>query len=118
MAIVVLIVEDEAILRLNAVEIIQDTGFEVMEAACADEAIAIPEARSDIRIVFTDIQMPGSMDGVKLAHFIRHRWPPIALIITSGHVRPKPEELPGNMHFLPKPYQQAELMSVLQRLAA
>jgi CheY-like chemotaxis protein len=76
MSLTVLIVEDEAILRVNAAEIIQDAGFKVMEAANADEAIAILEARSDICIVFTDIQMPGSMDGLKLAHFIRYRGPP------------------------------------------
>ncbi len=118
MSIIVLIVEDEAILRMAAAEIIQDAGFEVMEAANADEAIAVLEARSDVYIVFTDIQMPGSMDGMKLVHHIRNRWPPIALIITSGHVRPRPEELPTNVQFLAKPYHPKELTAVLHRTAA
>jgi CheY-like chemotaxis protein len=117
-SIIVLIVEDEALLRMNAAEIIRDAGFEVIETTNADEAISVLEARSDVYIVFTDIQMPGSMDGVKLAHAIRNRWPPIALVITSGHVRPKPEELPHAAHFLAKPYHPDELATVLHRLAA
>jgi len=84
---VVLIVEDESLLRISAAEMIADAGYDVVEAGSADEAIAILEARADIHIVFTDIQMPGSMDGLKLARFVRDRWPPIKLVATSGHVR-------------------------------
>jgi two-component system, response regulator PdtaR len=73
----VLIVEDEPLVRLGAVQTIEDAGFEVIEAANADEAIEILEKRSDIRVVFTDVHMPGSMDGLKLAHAVRNRWPPI-----------------------------------------
>jgi CheY-like chemotaxis protein len=82
---VVLIVEDEFLLRMSAVEMIEEAGFEIVEAGNADEAITILESRSDIRVVFTDIQMPGSMDGLKLAAAVRHRWPPIKIIATSGH---------------------------------
>ena len=80
----VLVVEDESLVRLGAVTIIEDAGFEVIEAASADEAIGILECRSDIRVVFTDIHMPGSMDGLKLAQAVRDRWPPIKIIVTSG----------------------------------
>jgi CheY-like chemotaxis protein len=76
---VVLIVEDEMVIRLGAVKMAEDAGFEVLEAANADEAIEILESRNDIRLVFTDIHMPGSMDGLKLAHAVRDRWPPIKI---------------------------------------
>jgi two-component system, response regulator PdtaR len=81
---VVLIVEDELLLRISAAEMVADAGFEVVEAGNADEAIAILEIRLDIEIVFNDIQMPGSMDGLKLARFVRDRWPPVKLVATSG----------------------------------
>ena len=74
---VILIVEDEFLLRLDSAETIEHAGFEVIQAANADEAIAILRTRPDIHVVFTDIQMPGSMDGLKLARFVRDRWPPI-----------------------------------------
>jgi CheY-like chemotaxis protein len=83
---VVLIVEDEFLLRMNAVDMIAAGGFEVVEAANADDAIEILESRRDITVVFTDIQMPGSMDGLKLAQAVRGRWPPIKIVATSGHV--------------------------------
>ena len=83
----ILIVEDEFLLRLDSAEVIAKAGFEVVQAANADEAIAILTARSNIHVVFTDIQMPGSMDGLKLARFVRHHWPPIKIVATSGLVR-------------------------------
>src|SRR5271154_3635956 len=81
---VVLVVEDEFLIRINAAEMIEEAGFEVVEASTADEAVAILEARLDIAVVFTDIQMPGTMDGLKLARAVRGRWPPIKIIATSG----------------------------------
>ena len=81
---VVLVVEDNALIRMNALDLVRSAGFEGVGAASADEAIAILEARSDIRLVFTDVEMPGTIDGVKLAHYIRNRWPPIHLIVASG----------------------------------
>jgi CheY-like chemotaxis protein len=83
---VVLIVEDEFLLRMDAVDMVADAGFEVVEAADADEAIGILDARRDIAVVFTDIQMPGSMDGLKLARAVKGRWPPIKIVATSGRV--------------------------------
>jgi CheY-like chemotaxis protein len=96
---VVLIVEDEFLLRMNATEMIGEAGFDVVEARNADEAIAILEARADIHVVFTDIQMPGSMDGLKLARFVRGRWPPLKIVATSGFVNVAKDDLPGGSFF-------------------
>ena len=84
---VVLVVEDDRLLRLLAVEIVEDAGLVAVEAANADEAIAILERRVDIALIFTDVDMPGTMDGLKLAHAVRRRWPPIKIIIVSGKTR-------------------------------
>jgi two-component system, response regulator PdtaR len=101
---VILIVEDEFLIRTASAEAIRDAGFEVLEAADADAAIVILESRSDIRVVFTDIHMPGSMDGAKLAHAIKHRWPPVRIIATSGRVAVETLDLPAGTIFFPKPY--------------
>jgi CheY-like chemotaxis protein len=114
---VILIVEDELLIRLNAVEMIEEA-FEVVEAASADEAIAILEGRLDIAVVFTDIQMPGSMDGMKLAAAVRHRWPPIKIVATSGQVKLGPGDLPEGGRFLPKPYSPAEITKILREVIA
>jgi CheY-like chemotaxis protein len=114
---VILIVEDELLLRINAVELITEAGFDVVEAGHAEEAIAILEARSDIHIVFTDIQMPGSMDGLKLARFIRGRWPPIKLVVTSGQAAIRDGDLPEGGVFIGKPYTSAEISATLRELA-
>src|ERR1700709_445684 len=115
---VILIVEDELLIRLNAVEMIEEAGFEVIEAASADEAIAILESRLDITVVFTDVQMPGSMDGLKLAAAVRDRWPPIMIVATSGHVKLGSGDLPEGGRFLPKPYSPAEITKMLRELIA
>jgi CheY-like chemotaxis protein len=101
---VVLIVEDEPLLRVLAVEFVEQAGFIALEAGDADEAVALLEARSDIGVLFTDINMPGSMDGLKLAHMVRDRWPPIKILVASGQLRPGPSDLPSNGIFLGKPY--------------
>jgi two-component system, response regulator PdtaR len=110
---VVLIVEDEPIVRLDAIDTLTHAGFRVIEAANADEAIAILESRDDIRVVVTDIQMPGSMDGLKLAATIGSRWPPIALIVTSGRICVEKQDLPERGRFLPKPYSGAGLVDAI-----
>ncbi len=111
---VVLVVEDEPMVRLDAIETLKDAGFNVIEAANADEAISVLEARDDIRVVMTDIQMPGSMDGLKLAATIRDRWPPIELIVTSGRIAVQPQDLPERGRFLPKPYSGPRLVEAIQ----
>jgi two-component system, response regulator PdtaR len=113
----VLIVEDELLVRLGAVQMIEDAGFEVIEAANADEAIRILESRRDIRVVFTDVQMPGSMDGLKLAHAVRNRWPPIKIIVTSGRTMPTELDLPEGGHFLAKPYNPTQIGDALRECA-
>jgi CheY-like chemotaxis protein len=111
---VVLVVEDEPVLRMYAVMVVEDAGFDAVEATNADEAIAILESRSDIRIVFTDVDMPGSMDGLKLATAVRGRWPPIEIILTSGHIEVRPEDVPARGVFLPKPYDPRKVAKTLQ----
>jgi CheY-like chemotaxis protein len=112
----VLIVEDEFLLRMDAVDMIKAAGFEAVEAANADQAIEILEARSDITVIFTDIQMPGSMDGLKLARAVRGRWPPIKIVATSGHVDVSERDLPEGGRFLAKPYSPVQVTGVLREL--
>jgi len=113
---VVLIVEDELLLRMDAVDMVGAAGFEAIEAGTADEAIEILEARPDISVVFTDIQIPGSMDGLKLARAIRGRWPPIKIVTTSGRLNVRETDLPQGGRFLPKPYSSKEITGVLREL--
>jgi CheY-like chemotaxis protein len=110
----VLVVEDEVLLRMHAVSLLQEAGFDTLEAGSADEAITLLETRNDIRIVFTDINLPGSMDGLRLAHAIRHRWPPIELLLTSGQTRVGDEDMPDRGLFLGKPYDGGELVRTLR----
>ena len=115
---VVLIVEDEALVRMTAVDMIEEAGFEVLEATNADEAILLLEARRDITVVFTDIEMPGSMDGLRLARAVRGRWPPIKIIATSGRHLVREGDLPSGGLFLRKPYSPAQISSALRDLTA
>jgi CheY-like chemotaxis protein len=112
---VVLVVEDEFLLRMDATDMITAAGFDVVEAVDADAAIEILEARDDIAVIFTDIQMPGSMDGLKLARAVRGRWPPIKIIATSG-VHIGEIDLPEGGRFLPKPYSSAQVAGMLRQL--
>jgi CheY-like chemotaxis protein len=113
---VVLVVEDDYLLRLDAADMIKAADFEVIEAANADEAIAILESRNDIAVIFTDIQMPGSMDGLRLARAVRGRWPPIKIITTSGRHIIEELDLPEGGRFLPKPYNPTQVSGVLREL--
>ena len=111
---VVLVVEDEALIRMNAVCMVEEAGFAVVEACNADEAIRILESRDDIQAVFTDINMAGSMDGWKLAHAIRGRWPPLHLIVTSGLSVQNKGKMPLKGRFIGKPYTAAQVTAVLR----
>jgi two-component system, response regulator PdtaR len=110
----VLVVEDEGLVRMNAVAMIEEAGFGVLEAADADEAIHILETRPDITVIFTDIEMPGSMNGIRLAHAVRDRWPPIKIIATSGHYGFREGDLPTGGRFLPKPYTLWQISEALR----
>jgi DNA-binding NtrC family response regulator len=114
---VVLVVEDEPLLRMMAVDLVEDAGFEAIEAANADQAVKLLETRADIRIVFTDIDMPGSMDGLLLAAAIRDRWPPIEVILTSGHVHVSEVMLPERCVFFSKPYDHTRLAATMRGMA-
>jgi DNA-binding NtrC family response regulator len=114
---IVLVVEDEPLLRMYAVSIVEDAGFTAVEAANADEAVAILDARTDIGIVFTDIDMPGSMNGLRLSQAIRRRWPPIELILTSGHFTLPYAEMPARGVFFGKPYDPTKIMNTLHVFA-
>jgi CheY-like chemotaxis protein len=113
---ILLIVEDDLLVRMLAVEIAEEAGFSALEATDADSAICVLQKRPDIRVVFTDIDMPGSMDGLELAVAIRHRWPPIEIVLTSGKMRPAADELPERSHFVPKPYDFARMTGLLREL--
>jgi two-component system, response regulator PdtaR len=113
---IVLVVEDDFLLRMDAVDIVRNAGFEAIEAANADQAIAIIEADPDIHIVFTDVQMPGTMDGLRLARFIRDRWPPIKIVATSGRLRVAEEDMPKGSIFVPKPYTPEQIIRTFRQL--
>jgi two-component sensor histidine kinase/CheY-like chemotaxis protein len=112
----VLIVEDEMVLRMAAVDIVEDAGFHPVEAVNADEALSILESRSDISLLFTDIQMPGSMDGLKLAQAVHERWPAIKIILVSGRVIPTEQERPADSHFFGKPLGAEQMIAELQAM--
>ena len=95
----------------------EHSGFTVYEASNADEAIELLELHNDIRAVFTDIHMPGTMDGLKLAHYVRGRWPPVKLIITSGYARPPAEDMPVGSAFVAKPYRLEKVRTICGRLS-
>jgi two-component system, response regulator PdtaR len=113
---IILVVEDDTLIRLNAADMVRDLGFEVIEAVDSDHAVSILESTDGISVVFTDVQMPGSMDGLRLVALVRDRWPPIALLVTSGRVQPPVEDLPLGARFLTKPYFQDQLKTHLQAL--
>ena len=117
-AAVVLVVEDEFHIRMDALEMLEAAGFATIEAANADEAIRIFESRDDIRVLVTDIDMPGSMDGLKLAHVVREKWPPVKLVVVSGKRTPRFEELPADTLFYGKPYNMDEVTAGIGKLLA
>jgi CheY-like chemotaxis protein len=112
----ILIVEDEPLVRLYAVSILEKAGFSTLQAGSAEVAIALLEAGKDIGIVFTDIDLPAGMDGLRLAHTIRHRWPPVEIVLTSGHVQVRDKDMPERGHFLGKPYGSRELVETMRLL--
>ena len=112
----VLVVEDEFLVRLHAVTLIEDAGYKTLQADSADEALTLLETIPRIRAVFTDIDLVGiGMDGVRLAAVVRDRWPPIELLLTSGHLRVNGNDLPPRSYFLPKPYDGRQLGGALDR---
>ena len=114
----ILVVEDETLLRLHAVDFLTDEGYLVLDAANADEAIRILEARGDVALVSTDVNMRGSMDGLRTVELIHRRWPSVLLIVTSGKNALRDSDLPDSGRFIPKPYTSERVLQVVQQLAA
>jgi CheY-like chemotaxis protein len=108
----VLVVEDDALIRDLVSEELAEAGFQVLQVGDAHQAIAVLEARQDIHLVFTDIDMPGSMDGIALAAAVRDRWPPVHIIITTGKARPM--TIPANALFISKPYLTKAVVSAMR----
>jgi two-component system, response regulator PdtaR len=114
---VVLLVEDELLVRMTAADELEEAGFQVLEAANADVALKVLEARSDeVHVLFTDVHMPGSMDGMELAEQVHARWRHVLLLISSGYARPHPDEIPDHGRFIPKPYRAATLVRQIYEL--
>ncbi|HSI39082.1 MAG TPA: response regulator [Xanthobacteraceae bacterium] len=113
---VVLVVEDSTLIRMSAVDLVLTAGYEALQACDADEALRILESRTDIDLVFTDVQMPGTMDGIRLSHHIRERWPPVKLMVTSGNQIPKESSLPSGSRLFSKPYNDRAITDEMARL--
>ena len=113
----VLVVEDEALVRMDLVANLEASGYQTFEASSAAEAIDVLERHPAIRVVFTDIEMPGTMDGLELARYVRGRWPPTIIVISSGKVQPKKDEMPDGVWFLAKPYEERKLSRILAEVA-
>jgi CheY-like chemotaxis protein len=113
---IVLVVEDEPLVRFDAVDALHDAGFDVVEAGNADAALAVLASRDDIAVLFTDINMPGSMNGLELAAEVHKRWPSIHLIVTSGLVKPRRADIPDDGLFIGKPYVAEHMAAVVEKI--
>ena len=111
---IMLIVEDDMILRMRSVDIVEDAGYTPVEAVDADEALGILQSRSDIALLFTDIQMPGSMDGLQLAHAVYERWPQLKIILVSGQLKLSSAEIPRDSRFFGKPLVSGQIITEMQ----
>jgi len=117
MPIKVLVVEDESLVRMDIVDALEERGFIVVEAENATKAIEVLLQHPDVQVMFTDIDMPGGVDGVKLAAMVRDRWPPIKIVYTSGYRKHADLELPVESRFFPKPYNPDRVADTLRALA-
>ena len=109
-----LVVENELLLSLDISDALKDEGYDVITVANADDAIKVLEISNDIRTIFTDIDLPGSIDGLKLAAAVRDRWPPVNIIVTTGMRAPRRDEMPAKSLFIAKPYRSAEVLEALR----
>ena len=114
----ILVVEDDGLIRLDLIDTLEDMGFHVLDAANADEAIRVLEGNADIAAVLTDIDMPGSMNGLNLACAVRDRWPPVKIIITSGHRVVQITDMPDGSVFFSKPYTHVSVISSVREMLA
>ena len=109
-----IVVEDDLLLSLDISEALKDEGYDVIAVGSADDAIKVLESHNDIHTIFTDIDVPGSMDGLKLAAAVRDRWPPVNIIVTTGMRAPRDDEMPANSMFIAKPYRSAEVLEAVR----
>jgi two-component system, response regulator PdtaR len=110
----ILVLEDEPLLRLDISDALSASGYEVIAVSNADDAIKVLEFRNDIHTIFTDVDMPGSMDGLKLAAAVRDRWPPVNIIVTTGMKTPRRDEIPARSLFIAKPYRHVEVLEAVR----
>jgi len=115
---VVLVVEDETLVRMFLSDLLDEAGFKVFEAVNADEALAVLQARPDIRVVVTDIEMPGAIDGLELTRLVQEQWPGIGIVISSGRRRPGPDDISEKVAFVSKPYLPETMVKVIEQMAA
>lgn len=113
----VLVIEDEPVLRIDALDMVAQAGFEAVEAMSVDDAIHILETRPDIRIVYMDLDMPRGIKGIELAATIRSRWPPIEIVLTAAFFTEEDLILPARAEFYPKPVQRDEVIAAMRRMA-
>jgi two-component system, response regulator PdtaR len=111
----ILVVEDEALVRFCAADALEEKGFEVVEAANAENALKVLASRPDVKLLFTDIQLPGPLDGMDLARAVREKWPHIGVVITSGHIQPQRSDMPDGSSFIAKPCDPSELAAQFNR---
>ena len=116
-SLVVLPVEDEVLMHMVAADALEDAGFTVLESASAEEALMLLETRPDVQVLFTDVNMPGALDGLGLAQTVHNRSPEISILIGSGRIRPGPAELPPGARFIAKPYAPSALTDAVRALA-
>jgi CheY-like chemotaxis protein len=114
----VLVVEDEYLIRMDTVSCLEAEGFKIYEANNAAEAIGVLELHDEIRLIFTDVNMPGSMDGLALAQYVRGRWPPVKIIVTSGYMKVRGDDLPAGALFVEKPYTPKNIAHKMNELMA
>jgi CheY-like chemotaxis protein len=114
---VILVVEDEPLVRLFLTDFLDEAGFKVFEAVNADEAMTILQARPDVQVIISDIEMPGSMNGLELAQAVHERWPGIGIVVTSGRERPGPDDLSAKVAFLAKPYLPDTVTTLIRQMA-
>jgi CheY-like chemotaxis protein len=112
----VLVVDDEALVRMDLADMLASAGCRTLEACCAVDAIHILEHDPDISAVFTDIQMPGCMDGLALAHYVREHWPTTIIVISSGNRTPPQSDMPAETNFMSKPFGVVDLDKILEQL--
>ncbi|WP_020186351.1 response regulator [Methylopila sp. 73B] len=118
MSVTVLVVEDEPLIRMAAVAMIKDAGLRTLSAANAAEAIALMERTPEVRLLFTDVHMPGAMDGLELAEVVHQRWPHVKLIVASGHLVVRNEDLPDDGRFIEKPYYPSAIRAAIKDVLA